>query len=211
MKPAKRNYARIYYDEFMAEYPGVYDDDAAFAAWTRLLILAEKMWPQLPEMPRRVKDDALAVLVAVGLVALEANDRYRIRGLDAERSRRSAQGKAGADARWNADSNADRNSDAHADAMPRQDEKETSYPLTPTSGGNGSPRANGTNPRAIAAALTRENERAAKERKARREARKLAYLDGRITAELRDEMDACDAPLDLIPQTRGAAYSGALS
>lgn len=197
-RAAQRHYARIYYDEFMAEYPAVYDDDAAFAAWTRLLILAEKMWPQVPELPRRVKDDALAVLVGAGLVILEENDRYRVRGLDAERSRRSAQGKAGADARWNADGTANGNADASANAMPRQDEKETSNPLTPTSGGTGSPRATGTNPRAVAAALTRANEEAAKARKSRVQARYLAYSRGQITEAQRIDMDERDAPLSEI-------------
>jgi hypothetical protein len=77
-------------------------------------------------------------------------------------------------------------------------------PIPPPSGG--SPRANGTNPRAIAAEITRRANAAEAERKARRKARHVAYLDGRLTEAQRVEMDDRDAPLDEIPAVRGAAY-----
>jgi hypothetical protein len=79
-------------------------------------------------------------------------------------------------------------------------------PIPPPSGG--SPRANGTNPRAIAAEITRRANAAEAERKARRKARHVAYLDGRITETQRLEMDERDAPLAEIPTERGAAYQG---
>lgn len=80
-------------------------------------------------------------------------------------------------------------------------------PIPPPSGG--SPRANGTNPRAIAAEITRRAAVAEAERKAKRKARHVAYLDGRITEAQRADMDDRDADLAEIPTTRGAAYQGA--
>jgi hypothetical protein len=80
-------------------------------------------------------------------------------------------------------------------------------PIPPPSGG--SPRANGTNPRAIAAEITRRANAAEAERKARRKARHVAYLDGRLTEAQRLEMDERDAPLEEVPAVRGAAYQGA--
>ena len=195
MTRTQRKYARFYYDDFITEFPEVYADDAAFATWWRLLVVAEKMWPTPPELPRHVKAAPLRRLTACGLVLLVDHDRYRIRGLDAERSHRSGAGKAGADARWGSDGNADRNANASANAMPRQDETRQD-PLTPTSGG--SPRANGTSPRAVAAALTRANEEAAKARKSRAQARYLAYSRGQITEAQRIDMDERDAPLSEI-------------
>lgn len=77
-------------------------------------------------------------------------------------------------------------------------------PIPPPSGG--SPRANGTNPRAIAAEFARRANAAEAERKAKRKARHVAYLDGRITEAQRVEMDERDAPLEEIPTERGAAF-----
>jgi hypothetical protein len=78
-----------------------------------------------------------------------------------------------------------------------------SVPPTPTSGGR---RSEGTNPRAVAAEMTRRAEEAERGRKARRNARYLAQQAGRITPAQRVEMDERDAPLDEIPAKRGAAY-----
>jgi hypothetical protein len=80
-------------------------------------------------------------------------------------------------------------------------------PIPPPSGG--SPRANGTNPRALAAEISRRANAAEAERKARRKARHVAYLDGRLTEAQRLEMDERDAPLEEVPAVRGAAYQGA--
>lgn len=197
MTRQKREYARFYYDDFIREYPAIYADDAAFAAWMRLLTLAEKLWPIAPELPRHVRPAALRKLLDAKLVRVDGMT-YAIRGLDAERSRRHHLAKSAADARWSADGNAD----ASADAMPRQDETSTRTPLPPNGGGR---RADATNPRAIAADLTRRNEEAERERKRRRQQRYIAYSSGRITEAQRIDMDERDAPLHEIPAERGAA------
>ena len=202
MSRPQRKYARFYYDDFIREYPAIYANDAAFACWMRLLTLAEKVWPTLPELPRHVKAAPLRKLTDAGLIAVDGIG-YRVRGLDAERGRRSGAGRAGADARWGSDGNADRTADGNANAMPRLDETRLE-PLTPPSGADDgtpnrlNPRALGTNPRAIAAALTRANEEAEKARKSRRQARYLAYSRGQITEAQRLEMDERDAPLSEI-------------
>lgn len=79
-------------------------------------------------------------------------------------------------------------------------------PQPPTRGGR---RSEGTNPRAVAAELTRQAERAEAERRERRKLRQIAYLDGRITEAQRVDMDERDASLSEIPAKRGAAYQGA--
>lgn len=149
-----RKYARFYYDDFIREYPAVYADDVAFAAWGRLLVTAEKMWPIPPELPRSLKPRALRALVAAGLVEQCGQQCFRIRGLDAERTRRSGLARNAADARWNADGNAastaDGNAEVDAENMPRRVRvrEETSTPPPPTNGGR---RTDRTNPRAVGA------------------------------------------------------------
>lgn len=143
MSKPDRKFARFYYDDFIREFPEVYADDAAFAAWMRLLVRAEKDWPTTPELPRSVRPKALARLVDSGLVGLCAGHCYRIRGFDAERSRRQGIARNAAAERWQSE----RNANASADAMPstststRRDES----PPPPAKRGR---RKDGENPRA---------------------------------------------------------------
>lgn len=87
-------YSRVYW-RFIEEYPDIYDDDRAFATWTRLLILAEGTHPQPAPLPRKVSGAVLNKLIDVGLVTLLAGDRYRVKGLEAERARRAVESKNG--------------------------------------------------------------------------------------------------------------------
>jgi hypothetical protein len=73
-----------------------------------------------PPIPRIVSDDTLAVLVKAKLVLLDG-DCYTVRGLDAERNRRSDAARNAAAMRWHSGSNADGN----AESMPRRDETST--------------------------------------------------------------------------------------
>lgn len=119
------DYSRLYY-KFPGEFPDVYADDAALAAWVRLLVLADASWPMRPPVPRSVRPSPLRKLVACGLVQLEG-DSYRVLGLDKERSRRSAAAKHAADNRWGAQLGAERNagriSDGIAESMPSRAEQ----------------------------------------------------------------------------------------
>lgn len=94
-------YSRIYW-RFQDEFPEVYADDRALALWLRLLIVAEGSYPAAAMLPRKMRGNVLQVLVDAGLVTLLPGDRYRVRGLDAERERRSEHGRTGGLASGNA-------------------------------------------------------------------------------------------------------------
>jgi hypothetical protein len=113
-----RKYVRVYHDDLIRDYPEIYDDDPALAAWLRLLVIADTMWPTAPELPRSVKARPLARLTSIGLVLVLPRHRFRIRGLDAERIRRADAGRNAAVKRWHGKGNAGGN----AEPMPRRDE-----------------------------------------------------------------------------------------
>jgi hypothetical protein len=137
-----RRYARFYYPEFIRDYPEVYADDAAFAAWMRLLVIAEQMWPMPAELPRSVRPRPLRTLVDAGLVSL-TGVTFALKGHAAERQRRSDTGRNAAALRWD--------SERSANAVPSTSTSrdETSIPPPPTSGGR---RKDATNPRSTGAA-----------------------------------------------------------
>lgn len=112
-----RTYARFYFPEFIRDYPHVYANDAAFAAWMRLFVTAEAMWPARPELPRSVRTKTLAILTSCGLVDTDGMT-YSVKGMDAERTRRQDAARSAAAKRWHSNGNAN----AYADAMPRRDE-----------------------------------------------------------------------------------------
>jgi hypothetical protein len=143
-----RHYVRVYHDDLLRDYPEIYADDGALSTWLRLLVIADKMWPTPPELPRSVKPRPLRVLAEYRLVELVPPHGFRIRGHDAERSRRADAARNAAALRWQDRGNADSNAEGHADVMPstrpRRDEPNLSPP--PAKLGQ---RNNGTNPRAI--------------------------------------------------------------
>lgn len=101
-------YSRVYWSVMDdPKFATVYDDDAALATWLRLLISADAMWPSPAPLPRGVKSRPLGVLVTAGLVDLATGDRYRIHGLDSERTRRSDAGRNAAAVRWQSERIAD--------------------------------------------------------------------------------------------------------
>lgn len=154
-----RPFARLYYDDFLREFPEVYADDAALATWIRLLVVAEKAWPLTPELPRSARAKPLRVLVDAGLVAIGPDFTFALRGHAAERTRRTAAGSAGAHARWDANAHAI----ASGNAMHRREREEEEITPSPTAVGkrrNGTnPRATGANPRAQGTSPRQERER----------------------------------------------------
>ena len=100
-----RPYARFYYGDFKRDYRDIYDDDAAYALFMRLLVEAETSWPADPDLPRSARPRPLAVLVSRGLVTV-AGTTYRVRGFLAERTARAESGRPGARKRWESDGNA---------------------------------------------------------------------------------------------------------
>ncbi len=154
-----RRYVRVYDDDLRRDYPQVWDDDRALSTWLRLLALADKMWPTLPELPRRVASAPLAVLTTCGLVELMPAHCYRIRGHDAERIARSNAARNAAVGRWG---NAGRNAEGNARSMPRRNENENETSTPPPQVGRRNdgtnPRAVGTNPRANGTSPRQERE-----------------------------------------------------
>lgn len=157
MSRAERPYIRIYHDDLLRDYPHVWNDDAALAAFNRLLVVADKMWPILPELPRSVSRRALAVLNqpnarGARLVELEPAHCYRIRGHDTERQKRQDSARNAAGVRWDSERNAASTTPGNADAMPKpkpsQDETNTPPPQAGRRKDKTNPRALGTNPRA---------------------------------------------------------------
>jgi general stress protein YciG len=87
-------YSRVYW-RFKDEYSEVFDDPLTLGTWLQLLVFAEGAWPSQPHLPRRVKPRQLAALTGAGLIELMPGDRYRVKGLDAERQRRAEAGRKG--------------------------------------------------------------------------------------------------------------------
>jgi hypothetical protein len=87
-------YSRIYW-RFRDEFPDVYQDKEAFGWWLTLLVIAEGAYPSAADLPRKLRPRVLEKLIDEELVTLLPGDRYRVRGLDAERQRRSEAGRKG--------------------------------------------------------------------------------------------------------------------
>lgn len=109
----KRRFVRIYYDDLEADYgQPCWFNPTGLSTYVRLLAGADKAWPSLPDIPRSVRRADLADLVAVGLVTIEPNDKYSVKGYAAERGDRQSKAKSAAAASWlrrraNADADAD--------------------------------------------------------------------------------------------------------
>ena len=98
---SERPYSRVYWsivDD--PDFESVFGNDAALATWLRLLIVADGTWPATAPLPRNVRAAPLKLLVDHGLISILPGDRYRVKGLDAERQRRSSQASASATLRW---------------------------------------------------------------------------------------------------------------
>jgi hypothetical protein len=118
MSAAKDPYVKVYYriaDDPRFEH--VFYDDAALALWLRLLLLADGTWPASAHIPASSKSRALKLLVDAGLVELVGNHRYRIHGMDAERSRTAEHAARASQARWSG--NAPRTPPGNAPSNPQ--------------------------------------------------------------------------------------------
>jgi hypothetical protein len=91
-RPYSRVYHEIVEDPKFAE---VYASNARLATWLRLLIAADSAYPAPSAIPRGTDHRVMTALVTADLVARVGSQHYRIKGLAAERSRRSERGKAG--------------------------------------------------------------------------------------------------------------------
>lgn len=84
-------YSRIYWSvRDDPKFVGVFEDDAAFALWVRLLMNADAVWPAAADLPRYARTKPLSKLIEAGIVDLVGAHGYRVHGLDAEREKRKA-------------------------------------------------------------------------------------------------------------------------
>jgi hypothetical protein len=82
-------YSRVYWSIVDDEkFRTVFDDDGHLATWLRLLMSADQAWPASANVPAALRKRSLEELVRVKIVDLVPGGRFRIRGLDAERTRR---------------------------------------------------------------------------------------------------------------------------
>jgi hypothetical protein len=106
-QPAPRRFVRVYYDDLEADYGQTcWFAPTGLSTYVRLLAGADKAWPSLPELPRSVRRADLAALVTSGLVTLEPNDHYSVKGYAKERAERQVNAKKAAGARWGTDADA---------------------------------------------------------------------------------------------------------
>ena len=90
--PAEGDYSRLYHCVVDDErFVGIYDDDAHWACYTRLLMLAEAAWPSSAPIPRSARQESIDALAQAGIIELQSGDRFRIHGLDGERAKRSGE------------------------------------------------------------------------------------------------------------------------
>lgn len=82
------------------KFSEVYPDDALFAAWTRLLIAADKAYPAPAAIPYGTKPRSFERLVEVGLIVKTPNNHYLVKGMPAERALRSERFRKSALALW---------------------------------------------------------------------------------------------------------------
>lgn len=86
---ADAEYSRIYHtvvDD--PKFADVFYDDRRWAAYTRLLMVAESAYPSPATLPRWLEDDVLEHLVSSRIIALVGRHSYRIVGMRAEREGR---------------------------------------------------------------------------------------------------------------------------
>ena len=98
---SERPYARLYLDLVDDDkFRTIVDDDRHFAAWCRLLMIAEGSWPASANLPRSARMGSVRALQAAGLLDIQSGGRYKIHGLDREREMRSDKARASASLRW---------------------------------------------------------------------------------------------------------------
>lgn len=108
-----RPYSRVYH-EIVAHprFERVYRNPSALGTWLQMLLTADAMYPMPAPMPPRTP--TVRLLIDTGLVIEKAGSRYSMRGLEAERERRSAIGRNAAAVRYQRERS--------ASELPRRDE-----------------------------------------------------------------------------------------
>lgn len=95
--PYSRIYWRVMEDE---EFDGVREDVRLFGSWALMLVVADMAYPAPAFIPPTVPRAAVKRLAVAELVELLPGHRYRIRGHEKERAKRSESGRNAAAVRW---------------------------------------------------------------------------------------------------------------
>lgn len=93
-------YSRVYWSIMEdAKFDGIREDMRHFGTWSLLLIVADMAWPAPAFVPPGLPRASVRALAECGLVDTLSGGRFRIHGLEAERSRRrdAARGKPSRD------------------------------------------------------------------------------------------------------------------
>jgi len=110
---AQGHFIKVYH-VLKDEFPGVWRSDAQLALFVRLLVVADKWWPEWAPVAHR--NGAYRSLLECGLVIEnQGGTGYTIKGLGPERSKRSQHGRHAASMRWA--------SSEHAQLMPSRAEQ----------------------------------------------------------------------------------------
>jgi len=97
---ADRPYSRVYFEIVgHPRFERVYRNPHALGTWLQMLLTADAMYPMTPAMPPR--NPTVRLLIDAGLVEERPANCYSMRGLEAERERRSAIGRNAVAVRWN--------------------------------------------------------------------------------------------------------------
>ena len=119
-------YVRVYYTiRTDPKFEAVYGDDAALAAWVRLLLDADAVWPAPASIPKSCKSGAFRSLVDAGIVDALPGHLFRVHGLDAEREKRGQSGRNAAAVRWHSGRNADPMPSPSSSPSPSRTESES--------------------------------------------------------------------------------------
>lgn len=129
-----REYVRVYYsivDD--PKFTGLGLDK--LGAWLRLLMMADSAWPASAYLPGTsvIPRRTVVALSQRQLIDLLPDGKFRVHGLDTERTRRKTAAQKGADKRWDKDANAeqtdtDRTATAPSPDMPSQAEQSQADP-----------------------------------------------------------------------------------
>ncbi len=82
---ADGRFVRVYYEDLKRDHFAIWDDDELLVSWMRLAALADKHWPERPEMPARFSKRVIKSLTDAGLLIVDGHV-YSIKGLDAIRT-----------------------------------------------------------------------------------------------------------------------------
>jgi hypothetical protein len=97
---ADRPYSRVYFEIVgHPRFERVYRNPNALGTWLQMLLTADAMYPMTPPMPPR--NPTVRLLIDAGLVEERSGNCYSMRGLEAERERRSEIGRNAVAVRWN--------------------------------------------------------------------------------------------------------------